>query len=398
MKRKILLLLTMFFTFISSIHAKELYENSEYLKNNYEIVELATKMESVLKEKYNIKRIFEDKYPTYYGGMYISEDSKYLVVQIVKKNIPINNNDEYDFYKSFITFDSRIKVEYVDFSYNELNEINNDISNYMVEKKDKNVEGTYIDVMGNAVNVELNDNSEFKKQELLNNTIKKKNEYYQNKTVEQKKIPVKIVKGNKSSLLETIYSGQKFNTGDAYCSMGFRAKFGGKNGYITAGHCLNKNNQPSHGIIKKLIFSNNGYYDYGFVETNYNFNVSNALKYQSGEITSLGVQNYSPSIIVNMEIAKSGYATGYTRGKVTGLNQTYKASYNNNTYTLKGMVKSNLTAKSGDSGGVVFIPKTDREGGSVAIGVVSGGSEGFLGIGKNMYFTSINDMLGIVRY
>ena len=131
--------------------------------------------------------------------------------------------------------------------------------------------------MGNTVNVELNDNSEFKKQELLNNTIKKKNEYYQNKTVEQKKIPIKIVKGNKSSLLETIYSGQKINTGDVYCSMGFRAKFGGKNGYITAGHCLNKNNQPSHGIIKKMIFSNNGYYDYGFVETNYNSSNSDLI-------------------------------------------------------------------------------------------------------------------------
>ena len=151
--------------------------------------------------------------------------------------------------------------------------------------------------------------------------------------------------------------------------------------------------------MKKVIFSNNGYYDYGFVETNYNYNVSNELGYKNGNITSLGVTNYSPNIFVNMEIAKAGFTTGYTSGKVTGLNQTYKSSDNNgNNVTLKGMVKSNLTAKKGDSGGVVFIPRSNNDGGSIALGVISGGSEGILGIGKAIYFTSINDMLGIFRY
>ena len=44
--------------------------------------------------------------------------------------------------------------------------------------------------------------------------------------------------------------------------------------------------------------------------------------------------------------------------------------------------------QAGDSGGVVFISKTDVDGGAIAIGILSGGVDHE----NAMYFTSINDL------
>ena len=100
-----------------------------------------------------------------------------------------------------------------------------------------------------------------------------------------------------------------------------------------------------------------------------------------------------------MAIAKSGMKTHYTTGKVTALNQS--VHYNNTNVTVYGLVKSNVNGGEGDSGGPVFIPRTDANGGAIPIGIVSGGSSGFLGIGREMYFTNIEDLpegLVIGRY
>ena len=69
-------------------------------------------------------------------------------------------------------------------------------------------------------------------------------------------------------------------------------------------------------------FQHNQYYDYGFVATNSSYTPSNALAYPSGNVKTLAVVNYCPTITVNMEVAKSGITTEYTDGKVKGLNQT----------------------------------------------------------------------------
>lgn len=52
------------------------------------------------------------------------------------------------------------------------------------------------------------------------------------------------------------------------------------------------------------------------------------------------------------------------------------------------MVKSNVYQDQGDSGGVVFIPRLDTLGGSVPIGILSGG----IPASNLMHFTSINNL------
>lgn len=65
-----------------------------------------------------------NQYPLYFGGMYVSDDSKNVILQIVKDNIPDENSDEYSIYKKIINLVSSIKIQYVENLYNELNDIN----------------------------------------------------------------------------------------------------------------------------------------------------------------------------------------------------------------------------------------------------------------------------------
>lgn len=75
------------------------------------------------------------------------------------------NDDDYKIYKEILDMDSKIKIEYVDFSYNELNAVNNNVSDYMTLKdiNNDNVQGTYIDVMNNVIVVEVLENNDKEK-------------------------------------------------------------------------------------------------------------------------------------------------------------------------------------------------------------------------------------------
>lgn len=168
--------------------------------------------------------------------------------------------------------------------------------------------------------------------------------------------------------------------------MGFRTKLNGKNGYLTAGHCYNGFYVIESGVFKVIQFANNQNYDYAFVETHSNYTPTNTLAHPGNGITTLTfTPNTCPTFVVGTAIAKSGITTKYTTGKVTALNATVK--YSNVNVTITGLVKSNVKADEGDSGGVVLIPGSGSTG--VAIGIVSGGSPGFLGIGTTMYFSDI---------
>lgn len=176
--------------------------------------------------------------------------------------------------------------------------------------------------------------------------------------------------------------------------MGFRTKRNGAIGYVTAGHCVEGKKSVESGLVIDYHFGNNQNYDYAFIQTKSNYNLTNKLAYPGKNITKLAVVNYCPVLSVNLKIAKSANKTKYSEGKITGLNQTQKFKKEDGTsVTIKGLVKSNLKATLGDSGGTVMIPKTDSQGGAVAIGVISGGGKsGFLNLSYDTYFTDITNM------
>lgn len=136
-----------------------LLKNQEQINNSYQS-EVAIKVDSLIKK--------DNIYPNYFGGMYISDDSKNLIIQLVKDNIPKESNtSEYDTYNKMLNIDSSIKIKYVKNSYNDLNEINNKIIKYFSSNNAKynNLNGNYVDVINNIVVVELLENNEEQREE-----------------------------------------------------------------------------------------------------------------------------------------------------------------------------------------------------------------------------------------
>lgn len=409
MKKKnlmFLILLIIFFvestTIINATTNEKTNENNHsYLERNLKQVELSTKIQNIIKDYYNIKDVYQDIFPAYYGGIYISDDAKNLIIQIVKDNIPEKNSSDYLIYHNIISMDKSIMIEYVNNSFNELNYINNSIADYMKNNatEARNVMGGYIDVMNNSVVVELQKNNAAKQNELMkifDTSIVKKFNGENNKKI------IRFIKSKNMISFTNLNAGMQMPR-DLTCSIGFRTSYNGTVGHTTAGHCVLYGYPGAIVTTGEIIlkqFENYQRYDYAFIATgNTEYQPTNKLAYTSSGITELAVVSYCPSVTVNMAIAKSGMKTHYTTGKVTALNQS--VHYNNTNVTVYGLVKSNVNGGEGDSGGPVFIPRTDANGGAIPIGIVSGGSSGFLGIGREMYFTNIEDLpegLVIGRY
>lgn len=373
-----------FLVLIVSTHVDAIEDSikNSFYEKNYRMVMVADKVKKYLMEQYNIKEEFEDKYPEYYGGIYINEDAENVIIQIVKENIPKENSNDFDIYNKIVSFDDSVKIVFVRNTFNELNEINNKISQYIVDEKDNNVIGCYIDVISNKVAIEIIDNSarNIKKIE-SSNDLKRTAVQFEKSQVSS----LHAITMNAGGIFISHYLNNKYT----FCSMGFRTKYNNQNGYVSAGHCFDDDLQPPSGIVTKKQYKHNENYDYGFVAINSNYSATNNLNYPSGNVTKLAVVNYCPTITTGMTVAKSGATTYYTSGKVKGLNQT--VTYTNGV-KIKGLVKTNVYNSEGDSGAPVFVPREDSQGGAILLGVLSGGAPGIAGIGTKMYFTSVNNM------
>lgn len=121
-------------------------ELEKYYERNYQMTFVARDVEAFLKYRH------DGEYPEYYGGMYISDNADNLMVQIVKDKIPKQGTQEYFYYNELYTVDKRIKIEYVKYSYQELEEIYNKMNDYFLNNEVfKDLNSLYIDVYRNRV-------------------------------------------------------------------------------------------------------------------------------------------------------------------------------------------------------------------------------------------------------
>lgn len=332
--------------------------SNEYLKLNWKQTQLAGKIDEFLKE---------DTYPSYFGGIYISDDSKNVVVQIVKDNIPKENTEEYSKYEKMLNMDDSIKIEYVRNSYEELKKSYEKILGYFSPSNTRsstivnNMSATYIDTLNNVVVAEVKDNGSRMVKSFKDNVINSENIVFKKATVEASDYALLRSGAGITSM------GVENN-----CSMGFKASLNGQIGYITAAHCVNnKNDYLPSGTIKKYQYS--GSIDAMFVATNSSYTPSNVLMYPSpdGTITQLNTVMASPYLGIGTVVAKSGAKTQYTSGKIT---------YTNYSMVSSGVLFSNLVATDavadhGDSGAPVFIPN-NLQGGATVAGILKGGATG----------------------
>lgn len=145
--------------------------SDEYLQLNYQKTILAGKIDSFAKDN--------GKYLPYFGGVYISDDSQNVILQIVKDQIPDESSIEYEKYINIISIDDSIIIKYVNNSYqslqNEYELLNTYFSNSdskSVSELIKAIKVYYIDTINNNIIIEINDDNNKILDNLINNELK----------------------------------------------------------------------------------------------------------------------------------------------------------------------------------------------------------------------------------
>ncbi|TCC28329.1 S1 family peptidase [Kribbella speibonae] len=185
-------------------------------------------------------------------------------------------------------------------------------------------------------------------------------------------------------LTKFIAGGDAIYSGQYRCSLGFNVRSGSTYYFLTAGHCTNIGSSWYANSAKTTLlgtrygtsFPGN---DYGIVKysTSYTNHPGTVDLYNgsSQDITSAG------NASVGQAVKRSGSTTGVHSGSVTATNATVNYAEG----TVTGLIRTNVCAEGGDSGGALFA-------GSVALGLTSGGS-GNCSSGGTTYFQPVTEVL-----
>ncbi|GAA4438009.1 S1 family peptidase [Phytohabitans houttuyneae] len=181
-----------------------------------------------------------------------------------------------------------------------------------------------------------------------------------------------------------IAGGQAIYTGGSRCSLGFNVRTSSALYFVTAGHCTNAgstwtNGSTTLGTRAASSFPGN---DYGVVRyTNTSIARPSAVYLYSGSstqsITSVG------NAVTGQSVRRSGSTTGVRSGSVTGTNATVTYPQG----TVSGLIRTNVCAQPGDSGGSLFA-------GSSGLGLTSGGS-GNCSTGGTTFFQPLNEVMSV---
>ncbi|HWU11252.1 MAG TPA: S1 family peptidase [Streptomyces sp.] len=164
------------------------------------------------------------------------------------------------------------------------------------------------------------------------------------------------------------------------CSLGFNVRSGSTYYFLTAGHCTEGADtwwaDPAHttvlGTTEGSSFPVN---DYGIVR------YTNDAVPKPGTVGNQDITSAADATI-GMPVTRRGSTTGIRSGIVTGLNAT--VNYGNGDI-VHGMIRTNVCAEPGDSGGPLHS-------GTRAIGLTSGGS-GNCTIGGTTFFQPVTEAL-----
>jgi streptogrisin D len=184
-------------------------------------------------------------------------------------------------------------------------------------------------------------------------------------------------------LQPTISGGQAIYGGGSRCSLGFNVRSGSTYYFLTAGHCTNiatywyaNSSQTTYlGARAGSSFPGN---DYGIVRYNSSVSKPGYVYLYNGSYQDITA---AANAYVGEPVKRSGSTTGLRSGSVQALN----ATVNYQQGSVYGLIKTNVCAEGGDSGGSLF----DR---NYAIGLTSGGS-GNCSTGGTTYFQPVTEAL-----
>ncbi|GGO43994.1 serine protease [Streptomyces daqingensis] len=172
-----------------------------------------------------------------------------------------------------------------------------------------------------------------------------------------------------------------YSNGSTRCSIGFAVTKGGKDGFLTAGHCgkagakTTGHNRAAQGTVRARSFPGN---DYGWVEADSGWRATPYVKGTGGaNVTVSGSQQMPPG----SSVCRSGSTSGWRCGTIEqhGATITYEEG------TVEGLTRSTVCAEPGDSGGP-FISSDQAQ------GTTSGGS-GDCSLGGTTYYQPVSEPL-----
>ncbi|MEU8983368.1 MULTISPECIES: S1 family peptidase [unclassified Streptomyces] len=195
--------------------------------------------------------------------------------------------------------------------------------------------------------------------------------------------------GSKAELQHTkgefkpfIAGGDAISGSGGRCSLGFNVVKGGQPYFITAGHCTEAISTWSDssgnqiGTNEQSSFPDN---DFGLVK--YTGNVAHPSEVDLYNGSSQPITK-AAAATVGEKVTRSGSTTHVHSGTVTGLDAT--VNYGNGDI-VNGLIKTDVCAEPGDSGGSLFD-------GDTAIGLTSGGS-GDCTSGGETFFQPVTEAL-----
>ncbi|SCF08991.1 streptogrisin A [Micromonospora coriariae] len=194
-----------------------------------------------------------------------------------------------------------------------------------------------------------------------------------------------LLRREPGTLRTLIAAGQGIYGGGSRCSLGANVRSGSTYYVITAGHCTTVSSAwyadsaqtTVLGTRAATSFPSN---DYGLIRYTGRIAHPSAVYTYPGLLTIYG----AGSVYVGQAVCRSGATTGVRCGTVTGLNQTVNYAGGN---VVSGLIRTNICAEPGDSGGPLYVAAT-----GTIIGILSGGS-GNCTSGGTTYYQPIGEVL-----
>ncbi|WFE35811.1 S1 family peptidase [Micromonospora sp. WMMD975] len=193
-----------------------------------------------------------------------------------------------------------------------------------------------------------------------------------------------VLRHEPGRLRTLIAGGQAIYGGGGRCSLGVNARSGSTWYFVTAGHCTNLGatwyaDSARTSVLGSRTGSSFPGNDYGLVRYTGTVAHPSAVYTYPGQVTISG----AGSAYVGQAVCRSGATTGVRCGVVTGLNQTVNYAEGR----VTGLIRTNICAEPGDSGGPLYVAAT-----GTVLGILSGGS-GTCASGGTSYYQPILQIL-----
>jgi streptogrisin C len=190
------------------------------------------------------------------------------------------------------------------------------------------------------------------------------------------------VSPDRPRLTEDIVGGDAYYiNGNTRCSIGFSITKGTQRGFVSAGHCGKAGdtttgfNMAAQGTFQASTFPGK---DESWVAVDGDWTVTADVKGEGGRRTQVGG---SVQALVGASVCRSGSTSGWHCGTIQQLNATVTYSQG----SVFQMIRTNVCAEPGDSGGPLFYRQ-------YAFGLTSGGS-GDCSSGGVTYFQPVVEAL-----